>query len=351
VTRVFVVCGSGGVGKTTTAAALGVKLAREGTSTLVLTIDPARRLADALGLGPLSREPTPVPGVPGLHALAIDAKATFDEIVERHAPSPAVATRILSNHYYGLVSSRLGGAHEYMAMEKLYAIAASGRFDALVLDTPPSLHALDFLRAPERMAALMDDGVLRWIVLPRGEGGWRMIEMGSEVLAAALRQLLGPRTIGDIADFFGAFAEMWSGFRERSLGARELLRVPGTRFYLVTSPAPASRAEALAFLDALQGMGIHLGGIVVNRCVAAGPASCALGPAPSGVDAARWDALGWALADVVARRQTWVESQDRAIREIAAQAPKGAPTWRVPDRPGAVQDVEGLAAIGEWLPG
>lgn len=349
-TEVRITCGSGGVGKTTTAAALGLKLARSGRRTLVLTIDPARRLADALGLGALGNAPSAVPGVPGMHALAIDAKATFDEIVRTHAPSPAAAAKILGNHYYGLVSARLGGAHEYMAMEKLYAIAARDEYEALVLDTPPSLHALDFLRAPERMAALMEDGVLRWLTLPASGGGWRMIEMGSEVVAAALRQLLGPRTIGDIADFFSAFSEMWSGFRERSLGTRALLRAPTTRVYLVTSPAPGSRAEALDFLAALGPLQVTLGGIVVNRCVPEVPELPDLGAAPGGVDPARWEQLRADADAVVERRNRLARSQARAVEEIAAGAPPGTALWRVPDLGDTVHDVAGLSGMGPYLP-
>ena len=190
-TQVVICCGSGGVGKTTVSAALALKWALDGARVAVLTIDPAKRLADSLGVGTLDNEPRRVPlerleqftpGTSGsLDAMMLDVKSTFDQMVARLARTPENAERILAHRYYRFASTRLGGSHEYMAMERLYTLCDQGDYDVIVLDTPPTRHALDFLRAPERMAGLMDQGVLRWLVMPATKGGWRAIELGSEM--------------------------------------------------------------------------------------------------------------------------------------------------------------------------
>lgn len=355
--RVVICCGSGGVGKTTTSAALAIRFAQSGERVAVLTIDPARRLADALSVGDIGNTAFRVPLAdlpPGgsLHAMMLDSKRTFDDVVERFAASPEARDRILRNHYYRFVSTRLAGSHEYMAMEKLYELAASGDYDVVVLDTPPSRHALDFLAAPEKMVNLMDEGVMRWLVLPASRGGWRMIEKGSEILAKVLRSMLGERTITDIAEFFSAFQSLWDGFRQRSLDVRELLHAPTTRFVLVTTPAPGARAEALHFLDVLQRSRMPFGGFLVNRCGVAptcpGPAD--FGPRPDAVDPAAWDALVRALCEVPERRRQLVAAQEAALAELRAHAPGAAPIWRVPEMDEEIHDLGGLARITAHLP-
>lgn len=349
-TQVVIMCGSGGVGKTTLSAALALRFAEEGRRVMVITIDPARRLADALGLADLGNTPQRVPTEKGeLQAMMLDAKRTFDELIARHAPNPEVRDRILANHYYRFVSDRLPGVHEYMAMERLLAIVRAAEVDVVVLDTPPTRHALDFLTAPDRMAGLMDEGVMRWLVLPASASGWRMIEMGSDVLAGILKRLLGQNTIEDIADFFAGFQSLWAGFRERSVAARALLRAANTRFILVTAPAPGARAEALAFLEVLRRDTMPFAGFLVNRC--AWPAApTPAWPAPAtGDDPALWETTTRAIEATLARHRSLVATQEAAIADLLAHAPRGANAWRIPEASGEVHDLSGLRGLGNAL--
>jgi anion-transporting ArsA/GET3 family ATPase len=226
---VIICCGSGGVGKTTSSAALAIKLAMEGARVVVLTIDPARRLADSLNIGTIGGEPTrvPLPDTTGYcDALMLDVAETFIALIQRFASSKETAERILSNRYFQFASTRLGGVHEYMAAEKVRALAACGDYDVVVVDTPPSRNALEFLRAPERLAELMDGGVMRWMAMPATRSGWRALELGSEAAAKVLRRLVGDGTIGEIAQFFDLFRDLWDGFHERSLEVQAMLRGP-----------------------------------------------------------------------------------------------------------------------------
>lgn len=351
--RVLICCGSGGVGKTTTSAALAIRLAQAGERVVVLTIDPARRLADAIGVTDATNQavPVPVPGLQGgsLDAMMLDAKRTFDDIIERFAPNAESRDRILKNHIYRHVSTRLAGAHEYMAMEKLFELATDPRWDTVVVDTPPTRHALDFLRAPERLANLMDEGVMRWLVLPASRGGWRMIERGSEILASVLQRFLGERTIGDIAEFFAALQSLWDGFRERSLQVRALLRAPTTRFLLVTTPAPTARAEALEFVGLLTSYEMPFGGFLLNRC--ASPPTEATAPTFGfgGADAT-WGATVEALSRLPEQRRRIVAAQESAITDLRAHAPSGTAIWRLPDMAQELHDLDGITRFAAHLP-
>lgn len=349
-TRVIITCGAGGVGKTTISAALALRLAEEGRKVMVITIDPARRLADALGLADLGNTPQRVPTAAGeLQAMMLDAKRSFDDLIAKHAPTPEARDRILANHYYRSVSERLPGIHEYMAIERLLSVVRAQEVDVVVLDTPPTRHALDFLSAPERMAGLMDEGVMRWLVLPASTSGWRMLEMGSDVLAGILKRLLGQTTIEDIADFFTGFQSLWSGFRERSLAAQALLRGTSTQFVLVTAPAPGARADALAFLDVLRTDGMPFAGFLVNRC-ASPVVEPSAWPAPATADdPSRWDATVLAITSTLKRHRSLVAAQEAAIADLLTHAPRGAVAWRIPEAEGEVHNVEGLRALGEAL--
>ncbi len=350
-TPVLICCGAGGVGKTTSAAGLALAQARAGARVVVLTIDPARRLADALGVS-VGNEPSEVRLPPSLeargtlHALMLDPKETFDRVVARFAPTPAARDRIYRNHIYQHVSANLAGAQEYMAMERLYELSRDGRWDCVVLDTPPTRHALDFLAAPDRMANLMDEGVMRWLVLPASRGGWRMIERGSEVLASVLERMVGNSTIADIAEFFTAFQALWAGFRERSLEVRALLAAPTTRFFLVTTSAPAARAEARLFVEQLRSHRQPLAGFLLNRCLVAPTAvgSPDFGPAV--------DIDGWADTVRAVGRLPDLQRARFAVQEAnIAELVRGttAPVWRIPDLGEGVHDLAGIARLSLHL--
>ena len=346
-TPIYICCGAGGVGKTSASAALALALAQRGAKVVVLTIDPARRLADALGVR-IGNEPSlvvlpPELGATGtLHALMLDPNETFDRVVGRFAPTPHARDRIYKNHIYQHVSANLAGAQEYMAMERLYELASDGAWDCVVLDTPPTRHALDFLAAPDRMANLMDEGVMRWLVLPASRGGWRMIERGSEVLARVLERMVGHSTIADIAEFFTAFQALWDGFRERSVEVRRLLAAPTTRFFLVTTPAPAARAEARLFVEQLRQHNQPLAGFLLNRCVP-GPQETDVPDFGFDPGVPHWEETVAALKLFPARQRARVAVQEENIADLAKGT--NAPVWRIPDLGEGVHDLAGIARL------
>lgn len=350
-TPILICCGAGGVGKTTSAAGLAVAQAQAGARVVLLTIDPARRLADALGVRVGSEPslvtlPASLEAKGTLHALMLDPKETFDRVVARWAPTPEARDRIYRNHVYQHVSANLAGAQEYMAMERLYELFRDGRWDCVVLDTPPTRHALDFLAAPDRMANLMDEGVMRWLVLPASRGGWRMIERGSEVLAGVLERMVGNSTIADIAEFFTAFQLLWDGFRERSIEVRALLAAPSTRFFLVTTAAPAARAEAHLFVEQLRTHRQPLAGFLLNRCLV--PPQCEGAPEflpPA--DLPGWEAATNAAAELYALHRLRIGLQEANIAELVRGTT--APVWRIPDLGEGVHDLEGIVALSEHL--
>ncbi len=351
-TRVLVCCGAGGVGKTTSAAALAVRAARAGVRTVVLTVDPARRLADALGIGSLGNTPTPVP-LDGavLHAAMLDVRATFDDLVTRHAPTPETRDRILGNAIYGYASTRLPGVHEYMAMERLTTLVQDGRWDLVVLDTPPTAHALDFLDAPARIAGVLDERVMRWLVLPGSRGGWRLLERGNALVAGVLQTMLGTRTLTDMAEFFGAFRDLWESFRTRSLTVAQLLASPQARFVLVTTPVTEAATEASAFRATLVRRGLPFAGFVVNRCTPPIPE----GPVAFG---AAVPELGAALDAVHADLTARLAREERVIAGLLEVLGGGGPpppqrppgVWRVRERRPPPEDLTALATLAGDLP-
>lgn len=277
--RKVVACvGSGGVGKTTMAATLGLRAAMNGQKTLVLTIDPAKRLANSLGLSSLGNVETRIDpaffAAQGLEpkgelwAMMLDQRRTWDDLVGQYAPDPERRDRILENRFYKQLSTRLAGSLEYSAMEKVYELERSGRFDVIVLDTPPTAHALDFLDAPNRLIDLFSHDIARKLLTPAvsaGKVGMSIVNIGSSYVLKVLSRFTGSEMLTDLAGFFAAFQGMYEGFKERAAAVKALLSGPRTGFVLVTSPNGPTIDEATFFAEALSNNGIALAAAIVNR--------------------------------------------------------------------------------------
>ncbi len=275
--EIAICCGAGGVGKTTTAAAAAAMAAVSlGGKVLVLTVDPARRLADALGMEELGNVEVRVPGsvmaAAGveprgeLWAAMLDAKQSWDELVRRHAPDDATVSRILDNPLYQNISGRFAQGNEYIAMERLYEIHRTGTYDLIVVDTPPTRHALDFLEAPDRMAEFFSSRLLRWLTAPARS---RMLTLASRPFYQVADRVLGSQFLQDIAEFFLLFQTMYDGFVERSQAVKRLVHGRRTTFIVVSTLEVTPLREAQFFMDALAGLGLHPGALVLNKALPA----------------------------------------------------------------------------------
>jgi anion-transporting ArsA/GET3 family ATPase len=363
-TRIIVCCGSGGVGKTTTAAALGLRAAAQhGRNVVVLTVDPARRLAQSMGLTSLDNIPRPVPHVSGpgggsLHAMMLDMKRTFDEIVEQHA-DPDRAAQILANPFYQSLSSGFSGTQEYMAMEKLGQLRQSDAWDLIVVDTPPSRSALDFLDAPQRLSRFLDGKLLRLLTAPAKVGGrayLRVLNAGFGMVTGALTKILGAQVLRDVQTFVSALDTMFGGFRERADYTYQLLRAPGTSFLVIAAPEPDALREASYFVDRLAAEGMPLAGLVLNRVHELPAArlsaarSLAAAETLQAADGAQDGAGGHALAVAALRlhagRMELAASERRLAEHFTAAHPH-IPVVQIPAQPEDVHDLDGLTAIGE----
>ena len=359
-------CGSGGVGKTTTSAALGLRAAERGRKVVVLTIDPARRLAQSMGIEALDNTPRPVEGlswadgaaaerdgVPRMDAMMLDMKRTFDEVVESQA-TPEKAKQILENPFYIALSSSFAGTQEYMAMEKLGQIhqqsRIDGSYDLIVVDTPPSRSALDFLDAPERLSSFLDGRFIRLLLAP-ARGPARMMTAGVGLITNAMTKILGAQVLRDMQTFVQAFDTLFGGFRQRAQKTFELLQADGTAFLVVAAPERDALREAAYFVERLSEDRMPLAGLVVNRA----------SPAPLGdlsadeamAAAARLTkkddtALSAGLLRLHADRTRLVEREARLRERFAAAHPK-VPTAVVPALAGDVHDLTGLRRVGELL--
>ncbi|WCD87228.1 hypothetical protein KPP03845_103602 [Streptomyces xanthophaeus] len=269
--RIVVCCGAGGVGKTTTAAALGVRAAERGRKAVVLTIDPARRLAQSMGIDSLDNTPRKVTGVGSgggeLHAMMLDMKRTFDEIVEAHADGER-ARAILANPFYQSLSAGFAGTQEYMAMEKLGQLRARDDWDLIIVDTPPSRSALDFLDAPKRLGSFLDGKFIRVLMAPAkvgGRAGMKFLNVGMSMMTGTLSKLMGASLLKDVQTFVAAMDTMFGGFRTRADATFRLLQAPGTAFLVVAAPEPDALREAAYFVERLAAEDMPLAGLVLNR--------------------------------------------------------------------------------------
>ncbi|MFJ7047149.1 anion-transporting ATPase [Streptomyces sp. JV178] len=293
-TRIVVCCGAGGVGKTTTAAALGLRAAERGRKVVVLTIDPARRLAQSMGIDSLDNTPRRVKGIEDrrevppdgsaedggrraggeLHAMMLDMKRTFDEIVEAHA-DPDRASAILSNPFYQSLSAGFAGTQEYMAMEKLGQLRSRDEWDLIIVDTPPSRSALDFLDAPKRLGSFLDGKLIRVLLAPAkvgGRAGMKFLNVGMSMMTGALGKLLGGQLLKDVQTFVAAMDSMFGGFRTRADATYKLLQAPGTAFLVVAAPERDALREAAYFVERLAAEDMPLAGLVLNRVHGSGAA-------------------------------------------------------------------------------
>jgi anion-transporting ArsA/GET3 family ATPase len=355
--KVLICAGSGGVGKTTTSAALALGLAAEGLRVAVVTIDPAKRLADALGLEDLGNEPHRVDParfeghdveITGeLWAMMLDAKRTFDELIEKLAPDERTRRDVLNNRIYQELSSAVAGSQEFTAVAKLYDLSREDRFDVIVLDTPPSRNALDFLDAPDRLTNFFEGRALRVFLAPTGLAA-RVMGRGTGVVFSVLKRVTGVDLLQDLSVFFRALGGLIDGFRERAAGVKALLSDPGTLFLIITSPEREPIEEAIFFLGKLDEAAMPFGGLVVNRV----QPKEGLDGDPRRVEKQLADAVGAELARKVA--QTYAEAQVLARRDEDGierlRAEVGGPDpVLVPQLDGDVHDVEGLATIRRHL--
>ncbi|GAA5145825.1 ArsA family ATPase [Pseudonocardia eucalypti] len=357
-TRVVVCCGSGGVGKTTTSAALAMRAAERGRRTVVLTIDPARRLAEALGLTTLSNEPKRVAGLGDgtrqgeLHAMMLDMRRTFDEMVYTHS-TPDRAEKIIANPFYQTISSSFSGTQEYMAMEKLGQLVETDNWDLIVVDTPPSRSALDFLDAPQRMSSFLDGKMIRMLSSPARVGGRglrRLVGAGFGLFAKAVGTILGGQMLADASAFVQAFDTMFGGFQERAANTYKLLRSPGTAFVVVAAPEPDALREAAYFVDRLASENMPLAGLILNRTH---PVLADLSAGRAREMAERVEAAGSGkLAAAVLRLHAdRVDRADRERRLLSrfTNAHPGIAVARVPAVAGDITDLAGLREIGTRL--
>jgi anion-transporting ArsA/GET3 family ATPase len=353
--RVVICAGSGGVGKTTTSAALAMGLAAAGRRVAVVTIDPARRLADSLGLAELDNEPRLVDprrfeghGIVmrgELWAMMLDPKRTFDELIGSLAPDAGTRDDVLGNRIYQQLSGAVAGSQEFTAVAKLYELHRSGRFDVLVLDTPPSRNALDFLDAPERLTGFLEGNALKVMLAPTGLAG-RLLGAGTGVVFSILRRLTGVDLLEDLGAFFRSLGTLIDGFRERAEAVKALLADPSTTFLIVSSPEREPVEEAIFFRGKLADHGMPFGGLVVNRAHRL--------DGDAGEDGARaeLEALeGLVGAPLAAKAgRAWAEERVLAARDAAAIERLRAETGDdapavVPQLAGDVHDIDGLVAV------
>jgi len=380
-TRIIVCCGSGGVGKTTTAAALGLRAAERGRHVVVLTVDPARRLAQSMGLTSLDNTPRPVPlpdghgeGGGSLHAMMLDMKRTFDEIVETHS-DPDRAAQILANPFYQSLSSSFAGTQEYMAMEKLGQLRRADEWDLIVVDTPPSRSALDFLDAPQRLSRFLDGRLIRLLTAPTrvsSRAYLKVVNAWVGMATGAVTKVLGTQLLRDVQTFVAALDTMFGGFRERAEDTYRLLQTPGTAFLVIATPEPDALREASYFVERLSQDRMPLAGLILNRVhpspaarlsaarslAAAEALQAASGTGGNGSPASIPNEAAAETAEgprhplavtalrLHAERMQLAAAERRLAQRFTAAHP-GVPVARVPAQPEDVHDLAGLRKIGE----
>jgi anion-transporting ArsA/GET3 family ATPase len=360
--RILVCTGAGGVGKTTTAAALALRAAEHGRKVCVMTIDPAKRLAQALGLTSLDNTPREVVGIHSpdgsgsLHAMMLDMKRTFDEVVETHA-DPERAKQILENPFYQALSSSFAGTQEYMAMEKLGQLSAraelEGTWDLIIVDTPPSRSALDFLDAPARLGSFLDGKFIRILTAPArsaGRGIGKIAALGFGIFTGVLNKILGTQVLTDVGTFVAAIDTTFGGFRERADKTYALLKQPSSRFVVIAAPEPDALREAAYFVERLKTDSMPLAGLVLNRVqyIDAPELSADRARVAAASLSSEGHELTAALLGIHANRQAQAERQHHLAERFTAAHPS-VPVAMMPAMAEDIHDLAGLRAIGETL--
>ena len=366
--RVVVTVGSGGVGKTTTAAAMAVQAAMDGRKVLCLTIDPARRLANSLGLDEMTTSEQDVPNSlfethglrcnGSLSAMMLDTKRTFDDLVERHASSAEARDRILNNQIYKYVASSLAGTQEYMAMEKLHEVRKDPTWDLVVLDTPPTASALDFLTAPERLIDAIDSPAMRWFLQVfegAGKEAFGLVGRGATVLLRGIGKITGIEFLEQVAEFVSGINDLFGGFKERAEQVSNALRSPEVAFVLVTSPDPLAIGEARFFSDKLQDAGMKREAIIINQVhtlipepeISAEAQVTELRAAlPQSIDAA--DILP-RLSEALTVERRWAMADRAEVERLNEQVGPDAGIVEVPAFDEDVHDLAALAKVASFL--
>jgi anion-transporting ArsA/GET3 family ATPase len=358
--RIVVCCGSGGVGKTTTAAALALRAAeRHGRRTVVLTIDPARRLAQSLGLTELDNTPRQVKGIEAdesggeLHAMMLDMKRTFDEVVLAHT-DPARATEIFANPFYQAMSSTFSGTQEYMAMEKLGQLHARDEWDLIVVDTPPSRSALDFLDAPARLSRFLDGRMLRLLLAPARAGGRSMFSLVTAsfgMFSRVVQKVLGAQLLTDLSGFVAALDSMFGGFRQRAEETYRILQARETAFLLVAAPEPDAVREAADFAGRLGEERMPLAGLVLNRVHRTAVEGLSADRSRAAAEELERSGGHEATADALRVHAALAEqaAREQRVAAVFTDAHPGVPTVEVAAQPADVHDVDGLRTVGDAL--
>jgi len=361
--KIILVCGSGGVGKTTLAASLALKGATLGKKTIVLTIDPAKRLATSMGLAKLGGEPTRISpknieAQTGhkdifLDAMMLDTKRTFDELVTRYAPNAAVKDRILENKIYLHLSNMMAGSQEYMAMEKLHDLVGHTDYDLIVVDTPPTTHAIDFLEAPDRMMSMLGDSMIHVLLKPAlamGKSGFFLFDKGAKLILKVLDKITGFELLKDVADMLDAFREMLGGFESRASDVKKMLQSNKSVFVLVTANDERSVSEARFFDEKMKSLQLNLNGIIMNRCFPFSEAS------EKEVDEDLKELskkYGFELAEKITQvrknEEPLIEEEIVRQKEMKSLLEKGQFFLKIPLFQGDVHDLEGLWSIASYL--
>lgn len=334
--KMVIIVGTGGVGKTTLSAALAIKAAQFGKKTLVLTIDPAKRLAQSLGIREFSHIPTEITLDKGvkLSALMIDTKHSFDSLVKKYA-DPKAREKILNNRIYHHLSSMMATTEEYMALEKLYEIHESKEFDLVVLDTPPAKHALSFLEASDRLANFLDENVIKWFLMPK------FLFSGSYAISKIIERITGIEFLRDLSEFLVSFQSLYAGFRERTLKAKGILKDPNTVFFLVTNPEKIIFQEALKFYQKLDPLHISLGGVIINRIIQEVP----LTPKEK-------KELELLVSDEITlfkQYQTLAHHEKKQIQEFRKHVSSNVSFKEIPFFEKDIHDIKGLERLNEYL--